>query len=94
MDEDRISDSSPWRNSKGAEGNVENVLCLSSCQRKEPDTWALKAVWLKLVWRALESRGQGEASTKSPSWETKEIRKVENMGLEQGGRKLKHKPGE
>lgn len=44
MDEDRISDSNPRRNRKGAEGNLENVLCLSSCQREDSDTWALNAV--------------------------------------------------
>lgn len=49
MGEDRISDSSPRRNRKGAESNLENVLCLSSCQREESDTWALYAVFLELM---------------------------------------------
>lgn len=49
MGEDHISDSSPRRNRKGAEGNLENVLCLSSRQREESATWALNAVCLELV---------------------------------------------
>ena len=83
MDEDRISDSSPRRNGKGTEGNLENVLCLSSCQSEEPDT--LNATELELVWRDLEIRGQGEASTQKLLRETKELRKVEVRGWSKVG---------
>lgn len=44
MDEDRLSDSKPRRNRKGAEGSLENVLCLSSSQREGSATWVLNAV--------------------------------------------------
>lgn len=95
MGEDHISDSSPRRNSKGAEGNLEKCALFIFLSEGR-----IRHVGTKCSLPRAAVKGLGEQGGAGRSKFLKAL--VGNQGnlksrkcrLQQGGRKLKHEPGE